>query len=68
MTYVYYKDAKGDWRWRLVASGGRTIADSAEGYKNKEDCKHDIDLVKQSGNATIITDPEPSGWIVKGKP
>jgi uncharacterized protein YegP (UPF0339 family) len=57
MTYVYYKDQKGEWRWRLRASKGRIIADSVEGYKNKEDCQHDIDLVKQSGNAVVITDP-----------
>jgi uncharacterized protein YegP (UPF0339 family) len=33
MTYVYYKDAKGEWRWRLVAANGRIIADSGEGYQ-----------------------------------
>ena len=27
-----YEDREGDFRWRLVASNGRTIADSAEGY------------------------------------
>ena len=31
MTYYYYKDNKGEWRWRLKASNGRIIADSGEG-------------------------------------
>ena len=35
MTHQYYKDTKGEWRWRLKASNGRIIADSAEGYKNE---------------------------------
>ena len=56
MTYEYYKDHKGEWRWRLKAANGRIIADSAESYKEKEDCLHDIDLVKQSSNAAVITE------------
>lgn len=30
-----YKDVAGGWRWRLRASNGRIIADSAEAYTNK---------------------------------
>ena len=56
MTYEYYKDHKGEWRWRLKAANGRIIADSAESYKEKKDCLHDIDLVKQSSNAAVITE------------
>lgn len=29
---IYYKDKKGEWRWRFVASNGRTVAESGEGY------------------------------------
>ena len=29
----------GDWYWHVVAGNNRIIADSAEGYKNKADCK-----------------------------
>jgi uncharacterized protein YegP (UPF0339 family) len=54
MTYVYYKDSKGEWRWRLVASNGRIIADSGEGYKNEQDCLDDIDRVKKSANAPVV--------------
>ena len=45
MTYYYYKDAKGEWRWRLAANG-RIIADSGEGYKNEQECLNDINRVK----------------------
>lgn len=32
---VGYKDRKGEFRWRLRASNGKIIADSAEGYATK---------------------------------
>lgn len=39
MTCLIYQakagNQKGRWRWRLSASNGRTIADSAEGYTRK---------------------------------
>ena len=53
MTYYYYKDHKGEWRWRLKASNGRIIADSAEGYSSEEECKKDIDRVKGSKDAAV---------------
>jgi uncharacterized protein YegP (UPF0339 family) len=49
MTYIYYLDEKGEWRWRLKASNGRILADSGEGYKNLTDCLEDIDRVKGFG-------------------
>ncbi|MBA2610020.1 MAG: DUF1508 domain-containing protein [Actinobacteria bacterium] len=27
-----YQDLRGEWRWRIVATNGRVMADSAEGY------------------------------------
>jgi uncharacterized protein YegP (UPF0339 family) len=35
--FEVYKDKAKEWRWRLVSTNGRTIADSGEGYKNKGD-------------------------------
>ena len=37
---VIYRDAskRGDWRWSAVAENGRIVADSGEGYQNKQDC------------------------------
>ena len=45
--FELYKDKSGEWRWRLRASNNRIIADSGEGYVNKDDAKHGIDLVKR---------------------
>lgn len=46
----------GDWRWRLRAANGRIIANSGEGYINREDCLHAISLVKsnQTSNADVV--------------
>ncbi len=54
MTYVVYKDVAGEWRWKLRAGNNQPIATSGEGYKNKADCLHGIQLVKGSGNAPVI--------------
>ena len=37
MTCEVYKDAKGEWRWRVVnIRNGKTLADSGEGYKRRQ--------------------------------
>lgn len=36
----FYKDKRGEWRWRRIASNGNIIADSGEGYKDLLDCQH----------------------------
>lgn len=30
-----YQDAKKEWRWRMLASNGRILAEGGEGYKKK---------------------------------
>lgn len=56
-SFLIYLDNKSEFRWRYQASNTKTIADSGEGYKNKADCQHGIDLVKASYDKPIwITD------------
>ncbi|HYH87494.1 MAG TPA: DUF1508 domain-containing protein [Pyrinomonadaceae bacterium] len=52
-TYLVYEDAAGEWRWQLRAANKRIIADSGEGYHNKQDCLHGITLVKDSKDAPV---------------
>lgn len=52
MKFEVYQDNKDEWRWRYVASNGRIIADSGEGYSRKEDCLHGIELMKDSQQAS----------------
>jgi uncharacterized protein len=46
--FELYKDAKGEFRWRLVASNGQAIANGGEGYKTKESAKAGIESVKKN--------------------
>ena len=39
MRYELYRDAGGQWRWRLRVQNGNVIADSGEGYVRREDCE-----------------------------
>ncbi|HEX5708969.1 MAG TPA: DUF1508 domain-containing protein [Pyrinomonadaceae bacterium] len=52
-TYEVYEDSAGEWRWRLRAGNNRIIADSGEGYRDRRDCLHGIDLVKNSKHAPV---------------
>lgn len=52
-TYLVYQDAAEEWRWQLRAANHRIIADSGEGYHNKQDCLHGIALVKDSKDAPV---------------
>jgi uncharacterized protein len=50
MIFQLYKDTQRQWRWRLKAPNGNTIAESGEAYHNKKDALRGIDIVK--GEAT----------------
>lgn len=53
VSFYVYIDIQGQWRWTLFAANGRKIADSGEGYHNKQDCVHAINLVASSDGAPI---------------
>ena len=53
MAYWIYKDMNGHWRWYLMAANNRKIANSGEGYYNKQDCLGAIALVKGSSSAPV---------------
>jgi hypothetical protein len=54
LTFHLYRDKQHEWRWRLTANNGKTIADSGEGYNNMTDAEHAISLIMdQSHEATI---------------
>ncbi len=46
--FEVYKDKKGEWRWRLVASNGNNIASSGEGYERKQGCLDAIESVRKN--------------------
>jgi uncharacterized protein len=56
LTFEVYKDAKGEFRWRLKAANGESIGTSGDGYKAKADCTHAIDLIKEGASKATTVD------------
>jgi uncharacterized protein YegP (UPF0339 family) len=54
--FELYKDKKGEFRWRLIASNGQVIANSGEGYKTKESAKNGMASVKKNAPTATIED------------
>jgi uncharacterized protein YegP (UPF0339 family) len=54
VKFELFKDAKGEFRWRLIASNGQTIATGGEGYKSKDSAKAGIESVKKNAAAAPI--------------
>lgn len=54
MFFALYRDTANYWRWTLYAANNKKIADSGEGYWNKADAQHGIDLVKGTNAGTPV--------------
>jgi uncharacterized protein YegP (UPF0339 family) len=54
LTFETYQDAAKSHRWRLKATNGQVIAASGQGYKDKRDSEHAIDVIKKGAeNAKV---------------
>ncbi len=51
--FELYKDARGEFRWRLLATNGQVIA-TGEGYKTKDSAKNGIESVKKNAPSAPI--------------
>jgi uncharacterized protein YegP (UPF0339 family) len=49
LKFEVYQDRGGEFRWRLKAANGEILATPGQGYKDKADAKHGIDLVRKGG-------------------
>ncbi len=54
MKVRVYKDKAGEWRWSVDAANGNRLADSGEGYKNKEDAETALESVTHLGTLQMI--------------
>jgi len=49
-----YKDRADEWRWQLISSNGRIVADSGEGYSSLQAVRDAAQRIKDNaGSATI---------------
>ncbi len=56
MTFRIYRDAAGEWRWRLTARNNRIVADSAESYTRRQDCARAVALVRRGRRGRVVTE------------
>lgn len=54
--FELYKDAKGEYRWRLLASNGQTIATGGEGYSSASNAKAGIASVQKNAPGAEIVE------------
>ncbi|CAL8975880.1 MAG: YegP family protein [Actinobacteria bacterium] len=54
--FEVYADAKGEYRWRLKASNGQTIATGGEGYASKANAKAGIESVRKNAPEAEIVE------------
>ena len=53
MYFMIFQGHDGLWYWRLRAANHEIIA-HGEGYHNRGDCLHAVELVKSSKDAPVI--------------
>jgi uncharacterized protein len=56
--FEVYKDKAGEYRWRLVASNGNTIATGGEGYSSKASAEAGIESVKKHAADADVVDAD----------
>jgi uncharacterized protein YegP (UPF0339 family) len=47
----YYKDEKGEWRWKLTARNHRRIHSATEGFSSKQGARRNFELIIDVGLA-----------------
>jgi len=56
LTYEYYLDNRGHWRWQALSdSNGNIIGDSGEPYFQLSDCLHAIKAMEESDGEPAIS-------------
>jgi uncharacterized protein YegP (UPF0339 family) len=49
LKFELYKGKDDQFRWRLKAANGQILATAGQGYKDKADAKHGIELIQKAG-------------------
>lgn len=54
--FKVYEDRRGEFRWRLLSSNGRTVADSGEGYGSRSAAREAAQRIKSNAGSAPIED------------
>lgn len=63
MYFYLYKDTRGEWRWSFNAANHKKVADSGEGYINRQDAINGINLVRNNAASSKILDATTSTYV-----
>lgn len=63
MYFILFKDVQQQWRWNFQSDNHKIIATGAEGYVNKQDAIHGINLVKANAATSGVYDKTQEKWI-----
>lgn len=56
MKFVIYRDSAGNYRWRLVASNGQTVASSGEAFDSHSNAKRAAENVRDNAGSATVED------------
>ena len=54
--FEVYQDRAEEWRWRMVASNGRIVADSGEGYSSKSGARRALAGVEDGVDGADVSE------------
>ncbi|WP_123619987.1 HVO_2922 family protein [Halorubrum sp. CSM-61] len=58
-AFEVFRDAGGEWRWRLIHENGNVLADSGEGYSSRSKARQGLDSVRSNAaDAALEVDGE----------
>lgn len=69
-AFEVYRDAAGEWRWRLIHRNGNILSDGGEGYSSRSNARRAIDSIRNHvGEMEFETYEDNSGnfrWRLRG--
>lgn len=64
MYFILFKsENNSQWYWNLNSDNHKIIATGAEGYINKQDAIHGINLVKTNAASSKVFDKSQEKWL-----
>ncbi|GAA0531882.1 HVO_2922 family protein [Halorubrum ejinorense] len=60
-AFEVFRDAAGEYRWRLVHENGNVLADSGEGYASRSKAQQGLDSVRSNAGGAGLEFPDDEG-------
>ncbi|MDV7350351.1 HVO_2922 family protein [Halorubrum distributum] len=60
-AFEVFRDAAGEYRWRLVHENGNILADSGEGYASRQKARQGLDSVRSNAGGAGLAFPDDEG-------